>query len=76
MHRKYLVHHRTGELYHVLMHRSKMKVNGEWRDSVVYARTANPQIAFVRSVEDFEEKFIKVPDFLKHQEVSNGQANL
>lgn len=57
------LHLKSGVTYTILSKASKVQINDEWHDAVIYYNRQDPKLNFVRTLEEFHEKFreIKTP---------------
>ena len=68
-----IMHNKTGDLYYLGSEKCKAKINGEWKDAVLYRgkdkETGNIKY-FIREKSDFDNHFIEVDDIKPNSEYS------
>lgn len=74
-----LKHNKTGNLYYLGSEKCKAKINGEWKDAVLYRgweKKTGEYYYFVREKSDFESHFTPIGDIRTGRDLTTLQKQL
>ena len=74
-----LKHNKTGNLYYLGSEKCKAKINGEWKDAVLYRgweKNTGEYYYFVREKSDFESHFTALGDIRTERDLTTMQKQL
>ena len=72
-------HNKTGNLYYLGSEKCKAKINGEWKDAVLYRgweKNIGEYCYFVREKSDFESRFTVLGDIRTGRDLTTMQKQL